>query len=70
MSPGFLFEQHYGNQIEIYEGDAEMRRWIHAFWEVWDEAQLELRDCKGKVTTASRISSSSSTRLRAESLWS
>ena len=48
MSPGFVYEQHYGNQEGIYEGEAGMRRWIQAFWEVWDEAQLEVRELQGE----------------------
>jgi hypothetical protein len=47
MSHGFVYEQHYGNQAGTYEGEAGMRLWIQAFWEVWDEAQLEVRELRG-----------------------
>jgi hypothetical protein len=47
MAPGFVYEQHFGNTAESYEGDVGMRRWIDAFYEIWDEAQLEIRGVRG-----------------------
>ena len=43
MAPEFVYEQHFGNTAGVYVGESGMRRWVEAFYEIWDEASGDVR---------------------------
>jgi hypothetical protein len=40
------YEQHFGSTAGLYVGEAGLRRWIEAFYEIWDQASVRVESVR------------------------
>jgi ketosteroid isomerase-like protein len=52
IAPDFEYEQHFGFTAGLYVGEEGLQRWVETFYEVWDQASVEI---EGVSEAADRI---------------